>query len=104
MLVTESGGFESVSQLNMSCSLTFPCSVYVQHGNKDIVQKCWSVGQGWWSRDNVVESNAPSGCAITAIQFGSGAEIHLRIYWTGHNTDFWHWCYDSTPLYTQRGQ
>lgn len=55
VLVTKSGGFESVSQLNMSGWLTFPCSVYVQHGNKDIVQKCWSVGQGWWSMDNVVD-------------------------------------------------
>ncbi|KAB8274716.1 fucose-specific lectin [Aspergillus minisclerotigenes] len=71
--------------------------VYMQHDNKDIVQKCWSVGQGWWSMDNVVESNAPSHCAIIATQFGSGGEVHLRIYWTGHNADFWHWCYDSTP-------
>lgn len=45
--------------------------------------------------DHVVESGAPSGCAITATHLVASGNIHLRVYWTHHNTDFWQWCYDS---------
>ncbi|KAL2847869.1 fucose-specific lectin [Aspergillus pseudoustus] len=72
--------------------------VYVQAPNLDIVQKCWSVGKGWWSLDYVIEAGVPSGSAITVTQFTSGADVHLRVYWTGHSTDFWQWCWDSTAV------
>ncbi|CAG8213149.1 unnamed protein product [Penicillium salamii] len=64
--------------------------VYVQHDNRDIVQKCYNTGKGWYDMDQVIVSKAPFRAAFAVTSFSNNRpdEISLRLYWVNSDGGF----------------